>query len=158
MFKKKKIEIRLPPLIFLPSDKTHKMDCSICLNSITKETGKVELSCSHEFHMKCITRWFAGKKDQTCPCCREKSSEDEIIGRKIKKFVNHEEHEEHVHIDNQWARNIECSVCRSHVEFLEGIQWEYVDELRYREKCTLRTLVVITVINILGTWLYLKYF
>ena len=97
--------------------------------------------------MKCITRWFAEKKDQTCPCCREKSSQDEIIGRKSKDFMRHEEH---VHIDNQWVRNIECPRCRDHVESLERIciisrEREQSD----RDHSELKTRVIVTLIIVL---------
>jgi len=43
------------------------------------ETGKVELSCSHTFHLGCITRWFStGGNTCTCPICRAAPKEKEI--------------------------------------------------------------------------------
>jgi hypothetical protein len=43
------------------------------------ETGKVELSCSHTFHLGCITRWFStGGNTRTCPICRAAPKEKEI--------------------------------------------------------------------------------
>ena len=55
------------------------MDCSICLEAITKQTGSTTLSCEHTFHFRCIESWFAGQiwKDlnQTCPCCRSEGTE-----------------------------------------------------------------------------------
>lgn len=57
------------------------MDCVICYNEITKSTGKIELSCSHNFHINCLTNWFKtqseGHIEQTCPCCRHETNEDE---------------------------------------------------------------------------------
>lgn len=54
------------------------MDCSICLEAITKETGSTTLSCGHAFHFKCIYDWFAKQiiddAEETCPCCRGKGS------------------------------------------------------------------------------------
>jgi hypothetical protein len=50
-------------------------DCPICFDEITEKTGKVVLSCSHSFHLACITEWFSRKQD--CPCCRAKPAEKE---------------------------------------------------------------------------------
>ena len=59
------------------------MDCAICYNKITKSTGKIELSCSHSFHINCLTNWFKSQSeqyiDQTCPCCRHEATEDEEV-------------------------------------------------------------------------------
>ena len=54
--------------------------CSICRDPIdVSETGRVELSCSHEFHLGCITRWFStGGNTHTCPICRATPKEKEI--------------------------------------------------------------------------------
>ena len=50
------------------------MDCSICLEAITKQTGSTTLSCEHAFHFRCIDSWFTkqvfDQLEQTCPCCR----------------------------------------------------------------------------------------
>jgi len=124
------------------------MDCSICLNSITKQTGKVELSCSHEYHMKCITRWFAGKGEQTCPCCRKTSTEDEIIGRQT-----------HIHIQ-EWDRRIECDHCREHIEFLEHIRELYgnlLKEVGQLDRSHLRTVIITTLVLFLLRALYSPY-
>lgn len=55
------------------------MDCAICFDSITKQTGCTTLSCDHSFHFRCITNWFGQQVcnalDQTCPCCRGKGSD-----------------------------------------------------------------------------------
>jgi hypothetical protein len=55
--------------------------CSICRDPMTvSETGKVELSCSHEFHLACITRWFSsGGNTHTCPICRGVPKEKETV-------------------------------------------------------------------------------
>ena len=54
--------------------------CSICLDPMNvSETGKVELSCSHTFHLGCITRWFStGGNTCRCPICRAAPKEKEI--------------------------------------------------------------------------------
>lgn len=50
------------------------MDCSICMEAITKATGSTVLSCEHAFHFRCIDSWFTKQinddLEQTCPCCR----------------------------------------------------------------------------------------
>jgi hypothetical protein len=55
-------------------------DCSICRDPLNvSETGKVELSCSHTFHLACITRWFStGENTRTCPMCRAAPKEKEL--------------------------------------------------------------------------------
>ena len=42
--------------------------CSICQNLIKIDDIITELSCSHSFHIDCITEW--GKYKASCPLCR----------------------------------------------------------------------------------------
>ena len=55
------------------------MECSICFEEITKQTGSVVLSCEHPFHLRCVTKWFFEQslKDlpETCPCCRSEGTQ-----------------------------------------------------------------------------------
>ena len=55
------------------------MECSICIEEITKQTGCVTLSCEHNFHFRCIDSWFTKQifddLPQTCPCCRSAGTE-----------------------------------------------------------------------------------
>ena len=53
------------------------MECSICSDPITSETGKAELSCSHTFHLNCIGTWF--RTNESCPYCRHKANETESL-------------------------------------------------------------------------------
>lgn len=53
------------------------IECSICLSDIVKSTGCVELSCSHKFHLKCISKWLCTKDN--CPMCRKSPSENEKL-------------------------------------------------------------------------------
>jgi hypothetical protein len=59
------------------------MDCAICYSEITKSTGKIELSCSHTFHIKCLTNWFKSQSEQymeqSCPYCRHEANEEEEV-------------------------------------------------------------------------------
>ena len=51
-------------------------DCSICFESITKTTGCCVLSCSHSFHIKCLSKWTSDAS--TCPLCRHALSDIEL--------------------------------------------------------------------------------
>ena len=55
------------------------MDCSICFETITKQTGIVTLSCEHSYHYRCIDNWFGQQiwndNPQSCPCCRNEGAE-----------------------------------------------------------------------------------
>ena len=44
-------------------------DCSICFNAINAATGRSTMSCGHEFHMRCLARWFTNS--ESCPLCRK---------------------------------------------------------------------------------------
>ena len=51
-------------------------DCPICYESITRTTGCCVLSCSHSFHIKCLTKWTSDAS--TCPMCRHALSDIEL--------------------------------------------------------------------------------
>jgi hypothetical protein len=53
------------------------MDCPICFNAITPETGVMTTSCGHSYHFSCIAGWYA--KEETCPCCRAAAKSTEIM-------------------------------------------------------------------------------
>ena len=55
-------------------------ECCICLTEINKTTGQVEMSCSHKYHLKCISKWLSNHS--TCPMCRSMTSEMETLERK----------------------------------------------------------------------------
>jgi len=102
--------------------------------------------------MKCITRWFAGKEEQTCPCCRKSSTEDEILDRQSKEngFPRH------VHI-HEWGRRIECNDCREHIEFLEHIRELYgglLCDVEHLDRSHLLTVIITTVVIFLLRALY----
>jgi hypothetical protein len=54
-----------------------EMQCPICYDAITQETGQVTLGCSHNYHFKCIAQWMYSSV--TCPCCRSKFNNYEHI-------------------------------------------------------------------------------
>jgi len=51
-------------------------DCPICYETIDKTTGCCVLSCSHSFHIKCLTKWTTDAS--TCPMCRHALSDIEL--------------------------------------------------------------------------------
>ncbi len=71
------------------------MDCAICFEAITKQTGCTTLSCDHSFHFRCIDEWFTKQLleclNQTCPCCRSEGAE---LDRCMCEVVEEEEDDE----------------------------------------------------------------
>lgn len=53
------------------------MECPICYEAITAETGVVTTSCQHSYHFSCISGWYIKQEKGTCPCCRKEMSEKE---------------------------------------------------------------------------------
>jgi len=51
-------------------------DCPICYESINQTTGCCVLSCSHSFHIKCLTKWTSDAS--TCPMCRHALTDIEL--------------------------------------------------------------------------------
>ena len=51
-------------------------DCPICYESINQTTGCCVLSCSHSFHIKCLTKWTSDAS--TCPMCRHTLTDIEL--------------------------------------------------------------------------------
>ena len=51
-------------------------DCPICYESITQTTGCCVLSCSHSFHIRCLTKWTSDAS--TCPMCRHALTDIEL--------------------------------------------------------------------------------
>ena len=58
-------------------------DCPICYESITQTTGCCILSCSHSFHIKCLTQWTSDAS--TCPMCRHSLTEIELVPKPLEK-------------------------------------------------------------------------
>jgi len=51
-------------------------ECPICYEAIeVVTTGRVEMSCRHAFHFKCLATWFASQEKGTCPMCRKEALE-----------------------------------------------------------------------------------
>lgn len=50
--------------------------CPICHDEIdVAKTGRVEMSCNHSFHFKCLSSWFSKDQSEPCPMCRKEASE-----------------------------------------------------------------------------------
>jgi hypothetical protein len=59
-------------------------ECPICYEAIeVTTTGRVEMSCRHAFHFKCLTTWFSSQEKGTCPMCRKEASELEDFGAAV---------------------------------------------------------------------------
>ena len=50
------------------------MECPICYDAITSQTGVVTTSCGHSYHFKCISSWLGTQEAGSCPCCRKEMS------------------------------------------------------------------------------------
>jgi len=48
------------------------MNCTICLDII--HNVEIDTSCGHQFHQKCLEKWFVNSKKKNCPLCRQKIS------------------------------------------------------------------------------------
>ena len=53
------------------------MECPICYEAITAETGVVTTSCNHSYHFSCISGWYIKQEKGTCPCCRKEMNDTE---------------------------------------------------------------------------------
>jgi hypothetical protein len=77
-------------------------DCSICFDSIDSTTGHAKLSCGHEYHISCITEWFANLYKGSCPYCRKEVGEKEDIPFELEYLEGDEdEDEEHEEDDDE---------------------------------------------------------
>ena len=68
------------------------MECPICYEAITAETGIVTTSCNHSYHFSCISAWYINQDKGTCPCCRKDMSEKEDFPD-VNESVSDEEYE-----------------------------------------------------------------
>lgn len=51
--------------------------CSICCEGLEAGKGRVEMSCGHSHHFKCLTSWFINQPKSSCPLCRAFATEME---------------------------------------------------------------------------------
>lgn len=50
-------------------DVTCQLSCGICFDKFKKNEHKIKLSCGHEFHRRCISKWVYALNYSTCPQC-----------------------------------------------------------------------------------------
>jgi len=70
--------------------------CSICLDEFQEKCKISELTCSHWFHYKCISKWLESGKHASCPVCRldlraataEKDKEDAVKSEESPPFTS----------------------------------------------------------------------
>jgi len=62
-------------------------NCPICLEKLT---SSIELTCKHQFHHTCITKWYYGSlpNNKCCPLCRTNILEHAINNHIIKSSRN----------------------------------------------------------------------
>jgi hypothetical protein len=102
------------------------MDCAICIEAITKQTGLVTLSCEHSFHLRCIDEWFCKQlisgTNQTCPCCR---SEGNTLDRCAFEEVEEEEDDDESYEDDESeAASEDEEEGGDYPDFNSEIRWE----------------------------------
>ena len=56
-------------------------ECPICYDAVDASTGIATLSCTHSFHISCISGWFLKQEIGTCPCCRKEMAAIEDLPR-----------------------------------------------------------------------------
>ena len=86
------------------------MDCPVCYESITSETGQVTTSCGHIFHFKCLNSWYytqinSESGQESCPCCRKEPGEFErapVVEESEDETVSDAESESM--LSQQWVR------------------------------------------------------
>jgi Ring finger domain len=84
---------KLKPIPFFKgATQTTKMECSICQDTIEASGGHVTLACQHHYHLGCIGRWLL--KSETCPMCRQETSDKEKILKNDERMSWAEEEEE----------------------------------------------------------------
>ena len=54
--------------IFTVGEDMLSENCVICADLYKKDEFVIKLDCKHNFHKKCLLKWF--DKDDTCPLCR----------------------------------------------------------------------------------------
>jgi len=79
IIKKKDLHVlHLPPYKIVKNKVKHNdttrtncTNCTICLEELKEKEYYRELPyCNHQFHKKCIDKWFKVNKQMTCPICR----------------------------------------------------------------------------------------
>ena len=68
------------------------MDCPICFEVLSEQTGFVQMSCKHRFHFACLGAWFSSqfvnKQPESCPCCRHEALEKEALPKRDETAPN----------------------------------------------------------------------
>ena len=66
----------MDPVLSKTKEGAKMTDCPICYETINQTTGCCVLSCSHSFHIKCLTKWTSDAS--TCPMCRHALTDIEL--------------------------------------------------------------------------------
>ena len=74
-------------------------DCAICLDTVdAKTTGRVETTCGHVFHFKCLSSWFSKQDESSCAMCRKKPTEFEDFAQEEDEEEEDDEQEDAVEL------------------------------------------------------------
>ena len=65
-----------------------KIVCIICTERLLVNANISVCTCGHLFHEECLFRWFKSAGPNTCPQCRAKQSEKNVVKR---LFFNQED-------------------------------------------------------------------
>ena len=85
-------------------------ECPICYEAIdVLKTGRVEMSCQHTFHFKCLTSWFSSQEVGTCPMCRKEATELEDFGPSVSDDEEEEEDEDDDEVEEDEAEEGEIA-------------------------------------------------
>lgn len=102
------------------------MNCAICYDAITASTGKIELSCSHSFHINCLSTWFSTQNThlftQTCPCCRHEMNKNEAMPTGLDETIidRFQEYEKEVNI---WYDDVKERMLRMSMSYRAEIAY-----------------------------------
>ncbi len=108
------------------------MDCPICFDAITKQTGSTTLSCEHSFHFRCIDEWFTKQLldnlHQTCPCCRSEGADlDRCMYEEVEDDQDDDDYATEEDAESQDANSILDEI----PEDARDLLWERVGEGRW---------------------------
>lgn len=104
------------------------MECPICYDTITKETGQVTTSCGHSFHFKCLNTWYwqQSKEEEgreSCPCCRKEPGEFEKAST-VTNESEQEEEQQQEQQDEEYDSDEEFE--RANPEWVRAGPWRWI--------------------------------
>jgi hypothetical protein len=105
------------------------MECAICFEAITAQTGCTTMACSHSFHFGCLVKWFGSQAEkdihESCPCCRHEATEHERLPEEDANEASEQEESDEEESDEESDEESEEDCDAEHEEMLEllSIGW-----------------------------------